>query len=327
MIATLRMAGVWHRRARLVERTDSIAPMLDRLYVLAFDHRTSLISSLLGAGGEPTADDIGRAFTAKTLIWDAFREALHEGVGREQAAVLIDATYGDHVIRAARREGIAVAVPVEESGTVEFAFEHSEWRDRLDELDPTWAKALIRYNPDGDRATNARQRQKLQELAHHCRATGRDLMLELLVPPEPEQLEALAGDRARYDREARPGLMLRAIQDLDRAEVRPNVWKIEGLDRPSDAQWVAAEAAGEGTRCIVLGRGEDRDTVDAWLRAAAVSEGFFGFAIGRSIWWEPVRSFFDAGETDAARGTAVVAIASEYRRCIAVYETAASASP
>jgi myo-inositol catabolism protein IolC len=298
--------------------------MLDRLYVLAFDHRTSLFSSLLGAAGEPTTDDIGRAFTAKTLIWDAFREALHEGVDREQAAVLIDTTYGDHVIRAARREGIAVAVPVEESGSAEFAFEHADWRERLDDLAPTWAKALLRYNPGGDRACNARQRQKLQELAYHCRVTGRDLMLELLVPPEPEQLEALGGDRARYDREARPGLMLRAIQDLDRAEVRPNVWKIEGLDRPADAQWVAAEAAGEGTRCIVLGRGEDRDIVDVWLRAAAVSEGFAGFAIGRSIWWEAVRAFFDAGETDAARETAVAAIASEYRRCIAVYETAAS---
>jgi myo-inositol catabolism protein IolC len=297
--------------------------MSDRLYVLAFDHRTSLISSLRGAGA-PDPDDVGRAFTAKTLIWDAFREALHAGVERDHAAVLIDTTYGDHVIRLARREGIAFAVPVEESGTTEFAFEHSDWRDRLDEVDPTWAKALLRYNPDGDPATNARQRRKLQELAHHCRETGRALMLELLVPPEPEQLEALGGDRARYDREVRPGLMLRAIQDLERAGVRPAVWKVEGLDRPADAQWVAAEAAGKGTRCVVLGRGEDRARVDAWLRAAAVSEGFAGFAIGRSIWWEPVRAFFDAEETDAARDEAIAAIASGYRRCIDVYETAAS---
>jgi myo-inositol catabolism protein IolC len=296
--------------------------MPDRLYVLAFDHRTSLIAALRTVGGDPT-DDVGRAFTVKSLIWDAFREALHEGVRREHAAVLIDTTYGDHAIRSARREGIAVAVPVEESGSREFAFEHDDWRDRLDEVDPTWAKALLRYNSDGDRAINERQRRKLEELARYCRVSGRDLMLELLVPPEPEQLEALGGDRARYERELRPWLMLRAIQDLVRAGIRPAVWKIEGLDRPDDAQRIAAEAAGEGTRCIVLGRGEDRATVDAWLRAAAVSEGFAGFAIGRSIWWEPVRAFFDAAEEDAARDEAIAAIASEYRRCIDVFETAA----
>jgi myo-inositol catabolism protein IolC len=297
--------------------------MLDRLYVLAFDHRASLIASLAGLHGEPNADDVGRAFTAKTLIWDAFREALHEGLPRETTAVLVDTTFGDHVVRAARREGIAVAVPVEESGAAEFAFEHTDWRERLDDLDPTWAKALVRYNPGGDRGANARQRFKLQELAEHCRRTGRGLMVELLVPPEPEQLEALESDRARFDRELRPGLMHRAIQDLHRAGVRPNVWKVEGLDRPADAQWVAAEAAAGGARCIVLGRGENRALVDAWLRAAAVSEGFAGFAIGRSIWWEPVRAFFDVGGSPAAHETAVAAIAAEYRRCVDVYAGAA----
>jgi myo-inositol catabolism protein IolC len=297
--------------------------MPDRLYVLAFDHRTSLIASLRSAGGDTHADDVGRAFTVKTLIWDAFREALHEGVARESAAILVDTTYGDHVARAARREGIAVALPVEQSGAVEFAFEHADWRDRLVEFDPTWAKALVRYNPGGDRAVNARQRQRLLELAQHCDLHGPDLMLELLVPPEPEQLASLHGDRARYDLELRPGLMLRAIQDLREAGIRPSVWKIEGLERPADAQWVAAEAAA-GARCVVLGRGEDRSTVDGWLRAAAVSEGFAGFAIGRSIWWEPVRSFFEAGASDVARGEAIATIAAGYRRCIRIYETAAS---
>ncbi len=297
--------------------------MLDRLYVLALDHRTSLIGALARLHDGSDADEVGRAFTVKTLVWDAFREALHEGVSRESAAVLVDTTYGDHVARAARREGVALALPVEESGEDEFAFEHPDWRDRLEERRPTWAKALVRYNPGGDRAVNARQRQRLLELAEHCVRHGPELMLELLVPPEPEQLETLDGDRARYDLELRPGLMLRAIQELRAAGIRPRVWKIEGLERTADARWVAAEAATGGARCIVLGRGEDRTVVDGWLRAAASSEGFAGFAIGRSIWWEPVRAFFADGETDAARETAVAAIAAEYRRCIDVYEGAA----
>jgi myo-inositol catabolism protein IolC len=278
------------------------------LFVLAFDHRTSLMRSFFGVEDEPTDHDVDRARTAKRVIWEGLLTAIRDGrVSRTHAAALVDATYGIDVIAAARREGVRVAVPVEASGRAELAFEEVEWRDRLEALDPAWAKVLVRYNPDGDAAMNARQRAALGALVDHCEAGERGLMLELLVPPEPHH------DASIYDAEIRPGLMVGAIEEMRDDGIAATVWKIEGLDRREDCERVAAAA---GAPCVVLGRGADTEAVDRWLRVGAGVEGFDGFAIGRSIWWEPLRGFFAGGLTEDA---AAAAIADAYARAVGVF--------
>jgi myo-inositol catabolism protein IolC len=166
---------------------------------------------------------------------------------------------------------------------------------------------LVRYNPEGDAAMNARQRVALGALADHCRGTDRGLMLELLVPPEPHH------DPARYDDEVRPGLMVRAIEELRLDGIEADVWKLEGLEQRGGCERVAAAA---DAPCLVLGRGADRDAVDRWLRASAGADGFDGFAIGRSIWWVALEQLF-AGDLDEA--SAAARIADEYARYVAVY--------
>jgi myo-inositol catabolism protein IolC len=282
----------------------------DRLYVLAFDHRRSLMTSFFGVEGTPSAEDVDRARLAKHVIWEGLLRAIDDGVPRAAAAALVDATYGADVIEAAAARGIRVGVPVEASGRRELAFEHDDWRERLDRLDPTWAKVLVRYRADGDHEMNARQRRALADLQAHCRETGRGLMLELLVPPEPEE------DPGAFDAELRPTLMVRAIEEILRDGIAPSVWKLEGLTRRADCELVARAAEAP---CLVLGRGEDRAAVDAWLRAAARVPGYAGFAIGRSIWWEALRGFFD---DEAMRADAVSAIAAEYARCVGVDDDA-----
>jgi myo-inositol catabolism protein IolC len=278
------------------------------LFVLAFDHRTSLMRSFFGVEDEPSPGDVERARIAKRAIWQGLLRAVGDGrVSRSHAAALVDATYGIEVIAAARREGIRVAVPVEASGRAELAFEQVEWRDRLEALDPAWAKVLVRYNPEGDAAMNARQRAALGALVDHCEVSERGLMLELLVPPEPHH------DMTVYETDIRPGLMVRAIEEMRDDGIAATVWKIEGLDRRRDCQRVAAAA---GAPCVVLGRGADTEAVDRWLRAGAGVDGFDGFAIGRSIWWEPLRAMF-AGET--GEGEAAEAIAGAYARAVSVY--------
>ena len=74
--------------------------------------------------------------------------------------------------------------------------------------------------------------------------------------------------------------------------------------------------------CIVLGRGADTEAVDRWLRAGAAAPGYAGFAIGRSIWWGAMRLFFDERLAEDAREAATERIATNYRRCIDVYESA-----
>jgi myo-inositol catabolism protein IolC len=127
------------------------------------------------------------------------------------------------------------------------------------------------------------------------------------------------GDAARFDTELRPALMRVAIAELQAAGVEPDVWKIEGLDRREDCEATVAQCRTAGrdqVPCVVLGRGADDAAVDRWLRAAAGVPGYAGFAIGRSIWWEPLKAFVD-GTSD--RMTAARAIAANYRRFIDVY--------
>ena len=54
--------------------------MTDRLYVLAFDHRRSLMTSFFGVHGEPTSDDVRAARDAKQVIWEGLLRAIDDGV-------------------------------------------------------------------------------------------------------------------------------------------------------------------------------------------------------------------------------------------------------
>jgi len=281
------------------------------------------MTSFFGVAGEPLPEDIERARLAKRLIWEGFLRAREEGAAHGSAALLIDITYGDHVIGEARSAGIRFAIPVEDSGREEFGFESPRWADLLGGIDPTWAKALIRYDPEGDPAVNARQREALRELSDHCRTTDRGFMLEVLVPPSPSRLEAVGRHRGRFDREVRADLTVRGIAEIQETGVEPNLWKLEGFEEPADYEQVAAAARSGGrdqVGCIILGRGEDAAAVERWLRAGAGISGVVGWAIGRTIWWDPLRAYF-AG-ADSSEDEAVDRIAANYRYFVDVDESA-----
>ena len=57
--------------------------------------------------------------------------------------------------------------------------------------------------------------------------------------------------------------------------------------------------------------------MEEWLRAASPIQGFIGFAIGRSIWWDALQSFL-ANELD--RESAAAKIADNYLHFVNVYE-------
>ncbi len=73
--------------------------------------------------------------------------------------------------------------------------------------------------------------------------------------------------------------------------------------------------------CVVLGRGADAAAVDDWLRAASGVPGYQGFAIGRTIWWNPLKAFVDG---TLARDAAAREIGANYARFIQVYKAQAS---
>jgi myo-inositol catabolism protein IolC len=299
---------------RCLKGTERMAPGYSKpLYLLAFDHRGSFEHDLFNAP-HPVPDEVrDRISDAKEVIYEAFVEATGRGVPREAAGVLVDEQYGATVARKARAAGDVLAMPVEKSGQAEFDFEYGdEFGRHIDEFDPTFAKVLVRYNPEGDRELNRRQTERLARLSAWLHDRRRYFLFELLIPPTPGQLSRAGGDQRRYDREIRPGLEVQVIRALQDGGVEPDIWKIEGFDSAEACSRVVAAArrgGRDGVCCIVLGRDADEAQVLEWLRIAAPVPGFDGFAVGRTLWEQPLRDLL-AGTIE--RGAAVHEIADHY---------------
>jgi 5-dehydro-2-deoxygluconokinase len=112
-----------------------------------------------------------------------------------------------------------------------------------------------------------------------------------------------------------------AIEAVQNFTIEVDIWKIEGVDEQSDAAMLAEQSRSgsgrEGVVCVVLGRGASTEKVEHWLQVAAPVEGFVGFAIGRSIWWDALKGFLDSS---LDRQAAVAQIADNYLHFIGVYE-------
>jgi len=293
------------------------------LYILAFDHRGSFQKKMFGIEGDPTPEQTEVISDAKSVIFDGFRRAVDKGAPKDGAGLLVDEQFGGDIARTAMKEGLMLAMPVEKSGQNEFDFDYgSDFGKHIEEFDPTFVKVLVRYNPDGDAGMNERQPARLKELCDWLHDNDRKFLFELLVPAEDDQLESVGGDSDRFDKELRPELMLRTIEELHAVGIQPDIWKIEGIDKREDCERIAELTRSEGRDnvvCVVLGRGANDDAVDHWLRQGAGVPGYVGFAIGRTIWWDALKGYLDKSLN---RDQAADQIADNYLRFIDVYDNA-----
>jgi myo-inositol catabolism protein IolC len=294
------------------------------LYVLPFDHRGSFQTKMFGWEGKLTSEQTGQVAAAKRVIYDGFTAALAAGVSKNKAGILVDEQFGASILRDAAARGYVTACPAEKSGQEEFDFEYGEYfTDHIEVLRPTFCKVLVRYNPEGDQALNRRQAARLKRLSQYLHDKSRSRFLfELLVPAEKGQLDGLGGDKKAYDRDLRPRLMVQAIHQLQDAQVEPDVWKVEGLDRREDCERIVATARRSGrdnVGCIILGRSEDDKKVRDWLTAAAGVPGFIGFAVGRTVFWDPLVAW-QAKKT--TREATVAEVARRYKEFVDTFDKA-----
>jgi myo-inositol catabolism protein IolC len=297
-----------------------------KLYILAFDHRGSFQKKMFGIEGEPTPEQTETISDAKHLIFEGMVKAVDAGVDPRASGVLVDEQFGapKNIPGDAKQRGLLLAMPVEKSGQNEFDFEYGDdFGAHIEEFDPDFSKVLVRYNPEGDAELNQRQTERLKRLSDWLHERDRKFLFELLVPAEEHQLEQVGGDTDRYDGELRPELMRRTIVEFQDAGVEADIWKIEGIDTQEDCARIAQTARRDGRNgvvCVVLGRGADDAKVDHWLRQGAPVEGYAGFAIGRTIWWDALKGFLDG---DIEREAASQQIADNYLRFVQVYDEAA----
>jgi len=293
------------------------------LYILPFDHRATFQTKMFGWTGQLTPAQTAEIAATKQVIYDALKAAVAGGVAKEQAGILVDEQFGTAILIDAAKNGYITACPAEKSGQDEFDFEYGDdFAKHLEKFKPTFCKVLVRYNPEGDPELNRRQTGRLKKLSDYLHGGKGLYMFELLVPPEPAQMERVKGDKKTFDLELRPGLMVQAIQQLQDGGVEADVWKIEGLDRREDCVKIVTAARRnrrDKVGCILLGRGEDDKKVRQWLTIAASVPGFTGFAVGRTTFWDPL---MDLRAKKIPREAAVAEIARRYREWVDIFEKA-----
>ena len=292
------------------------------LYILAFDHRGTITKGLLGVEGrEPTQDEANKVSELKQIIFDGFLKANESGITGGDPAILVDETFGLEVQQKAKELNIKFAAPVEKSGQKVFDFEYGDqFREKINEIGADFVKILVRWNPDDEEEIRETQGNRIKELSDWLSENDKKFLLEFLVPATEEQLASVDNDQARYDSEIRPKLAVKVVEEMRERGADPDIWKIEGLDTSEDCEKVA-HAIRTGDRedviAVVLGRGASDEKVNEWLRAGSSVEGYKGFAIGRSIFWDALKGFHDG---EKSREEAVEEIAQSYLGFLSVYQ-------
>jgi 5-dehydro-2-deoxygluconokinase len=251
-------------------------------------------------GRPPTQEEKKEISEFKKIVFEGFKAALKKGVSREIAGLLVDEEFGADILREAKKSGLTFAMPMEKSGQDEFDFEYGEkYPKHINEFDPTLVKVLVRFNPEGDVMMNKRQLVRLKGLSSHLQSIRKPFLFELLVPATKEQLGKFSDSKEAYDRELRPKLMVESIEQIQDAGIEPTIWKLEGVEKTDDAKAVvkAAQRNGRKAGVITLGRGESKEKVQEWLKVGAQIPGIIGFAVGRTIFWEPLAEY-RAGKID-----------------------------
>lgn len=284
----------------------------NQIYMLAFDHLVEF-EDIFVAGAAPTEEETALTRQVKTVIFKGVQKAVTHGVPLANAAILADEHYAASVMGEAREAGIAFSMPVDPPlGGVILT---KGWRESLSRYKPTWAKPLLWYNVEGDKEKNRRQIKDTKVLQDWLHANGQQLLLEILIPAEPHQVEATGGDVTRYQTEWLPKLITAAMDEIYSAGIRPQVWKIEGVPTVEGSKAIGDLATDTGAECLVLGRGADAATVGQWLSMAGATPGYRGFAVGRTIWQQPVIDW----KRDRDDDRLIDQIARRYRHLVHAY--------
>lgn len=260
------------------------------LFILPFDHRSGLTHELFQVAYPPSAAIAKKIVTLKAIIFDGFLQAYKSVKEEGDCGILVDEEFGTTILSKAKKLGITHIVSTEKSGGATFQFIHGRGFGRaLVKRDPTFAKALVNYNL-GDTDLNEEKMEKLQELSHFCIEEGIPLMLEPLIHGKASPLK-----RATI-----------ALRDMQKHGIHPAIWKLEMLPTMKDWKKLAPIAKAP---MILLGHGASMKEVDDWVVTAAKSGVVDGFAIGRTIFFEPVKKYTEKTFT---RKQAVDAVSKNY---------------
>jgi 5-dehydro-2-deoxygluconokinase len=267
------------------------------LFILPFDHRSGFAKEIFGKTYPLKGKDVVEAKALKMIIWEAVQLAFDEASEAGTPGILVDEELGSQVISEAKAKNVVHIVSTENSGaTLEF-IHGDKFGEALLTVKPTYAKVLVRYNVCEEKV-NAPQREKMKQLADFCIENSIPLILEVLTTATPTN----------------PGPVIAAVTELLDHKIIPAIWKLEGFSTV-EAWHKLAEAT--NIPVIMLGRNASIAEVDSWTKAAAQSGVVSGFAIGRTIFLDPLKQYHNE---EISRANAVKEIAKNYLHFIDVWK-------
>lgn len=285
--------------------------MLEPVYMFAIDHRWQW-EEWCDANGV----DRARIPEIKSLAAEAFLAARDASAPiRRSGALLVDLTYGRQAFDAARSAGAVTGTPAERAGAFPL-----EWTAPFDAALPgDFVKVLVRHRPDVEVGVVHSQRRQLLELQRWCADHQKTFVLEVLVSPAvdaPKTGELVS----QFDANGRPPLLAAYIREAYAMGLRPDYWKIEGMpDRAALGIVDEAIRAADGPRQLILGKGAGMDQVRLWFGAAAGAATAAGFAIGRTVYFDPASAW---AQSQLSRAEAIDRISANYQAIVKEWEYA-----
>lgn len=291
-------------RIGYLHRSTARRPAPAQLFVLAFDHRRQLeelVSSL-----EPAT---ARISAFKSLVCEAVLKVAESDVDASQLGIIVDARYGESVLSRMTAKNWWIGRPVEVPGSrpVEFDPRNSMGLPML-----TWpashiAKCLVFYHPADDLELRLQQEKRIRSLYADCAALDRDLLIEII---------ATANGHACDD--STVANVMRRFYNLG---IYPTWWK---LASQSSAGWqnISDVIGSYDPLChgvIMLGLDAPKDELRESFQRAAPFDVCKGFAVGRSIFGEAARKWFNGEMNDNG---VIDLVADNYRSMIRFWQEA-----
>ena len=250
------------------------------LEILAFDHRSQF---------EELAQRFGRNDShiraAKSLIGHAWRSVAK---GSKCVGAIIDGQYGGDLLEQLTGGGRWLARPIEQAGVTPLEFVGGP---NVGLTLKRWpqehvVKCLVRYDLECGPQLRAAQDARLWELFRACRELARELLLEVLPTS--------GCDPARFEIAA----VVRHLYDLG---IFPDWWKIECP--PRDAEWqnlsdVISDYDAKCRGVVLLGKGVPLEELRPSFSVARRHKVCKGFAVGRSIFQDPIEAWFKGTRSD-----------------------------
>ncbi|NWB93220.1 bifunctional 5-dehydro-2-deoxygluconokinase/5-dehydro-2-deoxyphosphogluconate aldolase [Pseudomonas agarici] len=256
-----------------------------QLFIFAFDHRGQLVELARQGGRDPACIcHLKQLFikAVERVEVDLHRQGIAADIG-----LLADQRFGQDALNAATGRGWWVARPVEVQGSRPLAFEHgrSVGSNLINWPQEQIIKCLVHYHPDDEPLLRLEQEAQVLGLYQASQVSGHELLLEIIVPkdhPSPH-----------------PDALYRAIKRLYNLSIFPAWWKIEAQSA-QDWQRLDALIQERDPYCrgvVLLGLNAPVDALAEGFRQAGRSSICRGFAVGRTIHYEPSRAWL-AGELD-----------------------------